>query len=61
MHPSFHPQHGAPKAVEHETSLRQLPMACLGKPEEVANVMVLLASDLAAFVWGDGRSIRGII
>jgi NAD(P)-dependent dehydrogenase (short-subunit alcohol dehydrogenase family) len=53
------------KAVEHEMSLRQLPMARLGKPEEVANVIVFLASDLASFVtssvWGvDGGSIRNL-
>jgi NAD(P)-dependent dehydrogenase (short-subunit alcohol dehydrogenase family) len=53
------------KAVEHEMSLRQLPLGRLGKPEEVANVVVFLASDLASFVtssvWGvDGGSIRAI-
>lgn len=53
------------KAVEHELTLRQLPLGRLGKPEEVANVIVFLASDLASFVtssvWGvDGGSIRAI-
>lgn len=54
------------EAVEYEMSLRQLPLARLGEPEEVANVVVFLASDLASFVtsavWGvDGGSIRGIV
>jgi NAD(P)-dependent dehydrogenase (short-subunit alcohol dehydrogenase family) len=54
------------QAVEHEMSLRQLPLGRLGEPEEVANVVVFLASDLASFVtsavWGvDGGSIRSII
>jgi NAD(P)-dependent dehydrogenase (short-subunit alcohol dehydrogenase family) len=54
------------EAVEHEMSLRQLPLGRLGRPEEVANVIVFLASDLASFVtssvWGvDGGSIRSII
>ena len=54
------------EAVEHEMKLRQLPLARLGTPEEVANVIVFLASDLAGFVtsavWGvDGGSIRSII
>lgn len=54
------------EAVEHEMSLRQLPLNRLGRPEEVANVIVFLASDLASFVtsavWGvDGGSIRSII
>ncbi|MGF6837712.1 NAD(P)-dependent dehydrogenase (short-subunit alcohol dehydrogenase family) [Paraburkholderia youngii] len=60
--------HGmAPKeAVEHELSLRQLPLNRLGQPDEVANVIVFLASDLASFVtsavWGvDGGSIRSLI
>jgi len=52
-------------AVEHEMKLRQLPLARLGNPEEVASVIVFLASDLASFVtsavWGvDGGSIRAI-
>jgi NAD(P)-dependent dehydrogenase (short-subunit alcohol dehydrogenase family) len=54
------------QAVEHEMSLRQLPLNRLGEPHEVANVIVFLASDLASFVtsavWGvDGGSIRSII
>lgn len=54
------------EAVEHELSLRQMPLKRLGTPEEVANVIVFLASDLASFVtssvWGvDGGTIRSII
>lgn len=54
------------QAVEHEMALRQLPMKRLGTAEEVANVIVFLASDLASFVtstvWGvDGGSVRSII
>lgn len=54
------------EAVEHELSLRQLPLKRVGTPEEVANVIVFLSSDLASFVtsavWGvDGGSIRSII
>jgi NAD(P)-dependent dehydrogenase (short-subunit alcohol dehydrogenase family) len=53
-------------AVEHEMALRRLPMARLGTPEEVANVVVFMASDAATFVtgtvWGvDGGSIRNLI
>ncbi|MBB4116470.1 NAD(P)-dependent dehydrogenase (short-subunit alcohol dehydrogenase family) [Rhizobium sp. BK226] len=52
-------------AVEHEMKLRQLPLARLGNADEVANVIVFMASDLASFVtsavWGvDGGSIRAI-
>jgi NAD(P)-dependent dehydrogenase (short-subunit alcohol dehydrogenase family) len=54
------------EAVEHELSLRQMPLKRLGTPEEVANVIIFLASDLASFVtssvWGvDGGTIRSII
>ena len=53
------------KAVDHEMKLRQLPLERLGEPEEVANVIVFLASDLASYVtssvWGvDGGSIRSL-
>jgi NAD(P)-dependent dehydrogenase (short-subunit alcohol dehydrogenase family) len=55
----------AQQAVEHELKLRQMPLARLGTPEEVANVIVFMASDLASFVtsavWGvDGGTIRNI-
>lgn len=54
------------EAVEYEMQQRQLPMQRLGTPEEVANVVVVLASSLSSYVtgsvWGvDGGSIRGII
>jgi 3-oxoacyl-[acyl-carrier protein] reductase len=53
------------QAVDQEMKLRQLPLERLGEPEEVANVIVFLASDLASYVtssvWGvDGGSIRGL-
>jgi len=53
------------EAVEHELALRQMPLKRLGTPEEVANVIVFLASDLASFVtssvWGvDGGTVRSI-
>jgi 3-oxoacyl-[acyl-carrier protein] reductase len=54
------------QAVDHEMKLRQLPLERLGEPEEVASVVVFLASDLASYitssVWGvDGGSIRSIV
>jgi len=53
-------------AVEHEMRLRQLPLERLGRPEEVADVIVFLASDRASFVTSsvygvDGGSIRGMV
>jgi NAD(P)-dependent dehydrogenase (short-subunit alcohol dehydrogenase family) len=60
--------HGLPpeEAVRHEMSLRQLPMQRLGRPEEVADVIVFLASDRASFVTSsvygvDGGSVRGLL
>jgi NAD(P)-dependent dehydrogenase (short-subunit alcohol dehydrogenase family) len=59
--------HGmAPReAVEHELSLRQMPLDRLGEPEEVANVIVFLASELASFVTAsvyavDGGTVRSL-
>lgn len=59
--------HGLPpmEAVEHEMKLRQLPLQRLGTAEEVANVIVFLASPMTSFVtgsvWGiDGGSIRSL-
>ena len=54
------------EAVDHEMKLRQLPLERLGEPEEVASIMVFLASERASYVtssvWGvDGGSIRSII
>ena len=54
------------EAVDYEMKLRQLPLQRLGEPEEVANVIVFLASDLASYVtssvWGvDGGSIRSLL
>jgi NAD(P)-dependent dehydrogenase (short-subunit alcohol dehydrogenase family) len=53
--------HGRPpqEAVEYELSLRQMPMNRLGRPEEVANVVVFLASDLAGFVTSSVYSVDG--
>jgi NAD(P)-dependent dehydrogenase (short-subunit alcohol dehydrogenase family) len=60
--------HGMPPkdAVTHEMRLRQLPMERLGTAEEVADVIVFLASDRASFVTSsvygvDGGSIRGLV
>lgn len=59
--------HGMPPrdAVDYEMKLRRLPLERMGEPEEVAHVIVFLASDLASFVtssvWGvDGGSIRSL-
>jgi NAD(P)-dependent dehydrogenase (short-subunit alcohol dehydrogenase family) len=54
------------EAVEHEMKQRQLPLQRLGRPEEVADVVVFLSSERATYVtgsvWGvDGGSIRNII
>ena len=54
------------QAVDHEMKLRMLPLERIGSPEEVANIVVFLASDLASYVtssvWGvDGGSIRSIV
>ncbi len=55
----------AEEAVACELSLRRLPLGRLGRPEEVADVIVFLASSRASYVtgsvWGvDGGSIRSL-
>ncbi len=53
------------EAVDHEMKLRHLPLERMGEPEEVADIIVFLASKRASFVtssvWGvDGGSIRNL-
>lgn len=54
------------QAVEHEMRLRQIPLGRLGRPEEVAEAIVFLASDRASFITStvlgvDGGTIRNVI
>jgi NAD(P)-dependent dehydrogenase (short-subunit alcohol dehydrogenase family) len=54
------------QAVDYEMKLRQLPLERLGEPDEVAHIIVFLASDLTSYVtssvWGvDGGSIRSLL
>jgi 3-oxoacyl-[acyl-carrier protein] reductase len=45
---------------EQQESLKaQIPMGRVGEPEDVANVIVFLASDLAAYVTGQVIRISG--
>jgi NAD(P)-dependent dehydrogenase (short-subunit alcohol dehydrogenase family) len=53
------------EAVRHEIGLRHMPLGRLGTAEEVASVIIFLASERASFVTGsvygvDGGSIRSI-
>jgi NAD(P)-dependent dehydrogenase (short-subunit alcohol dehydrogenase family) len=54
------------EAVAYELSQRHLPLARIGQPREVANVIAFLASDAASFVTSsvygvDGGSVRGLL
>lgn len=42
-----------------EAYLRQIPMGRFGKPEEVANVILFLASDLAGYITGEVLHVNG--
>ena len=48
-----------PKEVLETKILPQIPMARLGKPEEVAGLVAYLSSDEAAFVTGANIAING--
>ncbi len=60
--------HGVPRdeSIEAEMRARDLPLARIGQPHEVANVVVFLASELASYVTSsvygvDGGSIGSIV
>lgn len=64
---TFAAVHSVPRdeSIEVEMKSRGMPLARIGTPEEVANVVVFLASDLASYVTGavygvDGGSFRAI-
>lgn len=42
-----------------EAALRQVPLARLGRPEDVANLVLFLASDLAAYITGGAHVVDG--
>ena len=42
-----------------EKATKAYPLRRLGKPEDVANVVVFLASDMASFVTGQTISVSG--
>jgi NAD(P)-dependent dehydrogenase (short-subunit alcohol dehydrogenase family) len=64
---TFAAAHGVHRdhSIDVEMKTRGLPLARIGTPEEVANIVVFLASDLASYVTGavygvDGGSFRAI-
>ena len=48
-----------PKEVLDSKILPQIPVARLGKPEEIAGLIIYLCSDEAAFVTGANIAING--
>jgi 3-oxoacyl-[acyl-carrier protein] reductase len=39
--------------------LKQIPLNRFGKPEDVANVVIFLASDLASYITGEVIQVNG--
>jgi acetoacetyl-CoA reductase len=42
-----------------DSIIRQIPAARMGKPEEIADMVVFLASDKAAFITGSTMTVNG--
>ena len=55
----LHLEGAIPQEVLDSKIIPQIPMARLGKPEEVAGLVAYLASDEAAFVTGANIAING--
>lgn len=42
-----------------EKMLEQIPMACFGEPDDIANAILFLCSDLAAYITGQALHVNG--
>ena len=45
--------------TQREALLAQIPLARLGQPEEIAQAVVFLASDMAAYITGTTLHVNG--
>ena len=50
--------HELPESVK-ETLLKQIPLARLGKPDEIAHAVSFLASDSASYITGETLHVNG--